>query len=73
MLAHFLEKLDHSGQPFSLIMSDLDNFKQVNDTWGHAIGDRRLPSSQPFFRTSGGQATWSPGSVEKNLSSCCRV
>ena len=31
MLAHCLEKLDRSGQPFSLIMADLDHFKQVND------------------------------------------
>ncbi len=41
-LAQEFERTQRSGQPTSLIMLDIDHFKNVNDTWGHEIGNQAL-------------------------------
>ena len=35
---------DRTGVPFSLIIVDVDNFKEINDRYGHVEGDRVLRS-----------------------------
>lgn len=56
---HFLEsvehELDHAIQlqkPLSLVVIDVDHFKQVNDSWGHRTGDAVLQEIANLLRNS---------------------
>jgi len=41
-LAHEIERSVRYAQPLSLILLDMNNFKEINDRYGHFMGDRFL-------------------------------
>lgn len=56
---HFMQRLDDElrrskryHHTLSLVMVDLDNYKEINDTYGHQAGDRVLMEIAKIFKKS---------------------
>ncbi|MCC8195140.1 MAG: GGDEF domain-containing protein [Deltaproteobacteria bacterium] len=47
-----LQRALRTDTPLSLVMIDIDNFKEVNDTFGHAVGDKVLIALADLLRRS---------------------
>jgi diguanylate cyclase (GGDEF)-like protein len=50
-LDHALAVAGRSGTPLSLVMIDLDHFKEYNDSFGHLAGDELLGNLADLLRT----------------------
>ncbi|HMK23920.1 MAG TPA: diguanylate cyclase [Terriglobales bacterium] len=51
MLNHEVRRAERQGRPLSVLMLDLDHFKQLNDGFGHDAGDAVLRTVGAYLRS----------------------
>jgi diguanylate cyclase (GGDEF)-like protein/PAS domain S-box-containing protein len=49
---HELRSADRTGRPLAVLFADLDGMKAINDSFGHAEGDRALRDTADIFRST---------------------
>ena len=52
MLQRWLDHHAQSGEPFALGLADIDDFKSINDTHGHPVGDRVILCTAQWLQAS---------------------
>ncbi len=68
-LEYYQKKFEKDHRPFSVIIADIDNFKKVNDTYGHAFGDEVINKVGELFMENGKKsAQISPPLCSRHLS-----
>lgn len=48
----YIDEIKQSSEQFALGMIDIDHFKQVNDTYGHDVGDKVITSLADILRSA---------------------